>query len=366
MGNALVRKPPECNAESRAIHHWSDVSVSRFLSCFFGLSTIAAILGGCQGARQDAPRYGAAAASLKRVTLTLNWIPYGEHAPFYYGLEKGYFRAAGIDLTIQPGNGSGKTVQAVGGGQSTFGWADTPSLIKAIASGVPVRSVGVFVQTTPSAVEFFSAKEIHKPSDLKGKSIAVTPGDAVFQTFPALLAANNVAPDEVNMVNVDPSGKLSVLMAGKVDAITGFFNDQAPTIERRSGKKVSVLKYAENGVPFLGDGLLASNDTITSDPALVRAFVQAAIKSWEAAKNDPAGAIQAMLKAAEKTPPADVLSRQLKLTLQLMNTPATAGGRPGVDSESDWKQTIQILARYAGLKRAGPPADYWNGSFAAA
>ena len=68
------------------------------------------------------------------VTLTLNWVPYGEHAPFYYGLKKGFYANDGIDLTIKSGTGSGNTIQQVAQQKTTFGWADTPPLLEGIAS----------------------------------------------------------------------------------------------------------------------------------------------------------------------------------------------------------------------------------------
>src|SRR3954451_24133751 len=95
---------------------------------------------------------------LEPVTLTLNWYPYGEHAPFYYGVKQGIFKKHGIDLKIQAGQGSGKTVQAVGGGQTDFGWADTSALLAAVEKGVPVKSLGVYLQTTPASVQFFTSK----------------------------------------------------------------------------------------------------------------------------------------------------------------------------------------------------------------
>lgn len=308
----------------------------------------------------------AAGKTLKQATLTLNWIPYGEHAPFYYGLEKGFYRDEGIDLTIAPGGGSGKTVQAVGGGQSTFGYADTPALIKAVAKGMPVKSIGVFLQTTPSSVEFFTDKNIKTPADLKGKTIAVTAGDAVSQTFPAFLAANKMGEADVTLVNVDAAGKIAALMAGKVDAITGFFHDQAPTIESKSGKKVSVLRYADFGVNFLGTGLLAANDTLKNDPELVRAFLKASIRSWEAAQKDPAGAVAAMQKRAEQAPKPEVLAKQLERSLTLLHSPATKARRPGLNDAADWQATINVLTKYAGLQNAGKPADYWTADFSPA
>ena len=80
---------------------------------------------------------------LELAILILNWLPYGEHVPFYYGLEQGYYAEEGINLIVQPGGGSGRTIQAVGSGQGDFGYADTPAVIRGIGEGIPVRSIGV-------------------------------------------------------------------------------------------------------------------------------------------------------------------------------------------------------------------------------
>jgi NitT/TauT family transport system substrate-binding protein len=321
-------------------------------------------LAACGAGETPAPGGEQSGKPMKQATLMLNWVPYGEHAAFYYGLEKGFFAEEGIELTIQPGGGSGKTVQAVAAGQVPFGYADSPALIKAVAAGAPVKSIGSFVQTTPSAVEFFATQGIKTPADLKGKSVAVTPGDAVFQTFPAFLAANGMTVEDVELVNVDASGKIAALIEGKADTLIGFFHDQAPTIEDKSGSAVAVLRYADWGVNFLSSGLLASNDTLAKDPELVRAFLRASIRSWEEAARDPAGAVEAMSKRAEKAPPATVLAKQWEKTLSLMHTTSTAGMRPSINVEADWQATIDILARYSDLKNPGKPSDYWDASFA--
>src|SRR5215217_2518896 len=129
-------------------------------------------LAGCGGGgTEKAP---GAEGSPTAATLMLNWYPYGEHAPFYYGVEKGIFAKHGIDLKIDAGQGSTKTVQAVGSKQADFGWADTPAVLSNIDKGVDVKSTGVFLQTTPSAVQVFADSGIQKPQDLVGRTIAVS------------------------------------------------------------------------------------------------------------------------------------------------------------------------------------------------
>ena len=140
-----------------------------------------------------------------KVTLTLNWVPYGEHAPFYYGKEKGFYDDEGIDLEIKPGNGSATVIKQVAQNQTTFGWADTPPLLSGVGSGMPVKSVGVFLQKGPSSIESLADTKITKPADLKGKTVGGTPGDALYAVFPAWLKANGLSEKDVKVVNMDPA-----------------------------------------------------------------------------------------------------------------------------------------------------------------
>src|SRR5437868_15387185 len=120
-----------------------------------------------------------AAQAKDKGVLMLNWYVYSEHAPFFLGKERGYFDQEGIDLDIQEGRGSGLTVQAVAAGTATFGYADVPTMIKAASKGAPVIAVGVALPTSAMSVMGFEDKHIRKPEDIKGKTVAVTPGDSM-------------------------------------------------------------------------------------------------------------------------------------------------------------------------------------------
>ncbi|MFD1051352.1 ABC transporter substrate-binding protein, partial [Kibdelosporangium lantanae] len=207
--------------------------------------------GGQQSTTQDG-------RTVDKVTLTLNWYPYGEHAPFYYGKARKIYEKHGIDLTIQAGQGSQKTIQATAAGQTDFGWADTPALLAGVGQGMKVKSVGVFLQTTPSAVQFFSDKNIKAPADLKGKTIASTAGDALSKTFPAFLKINGLQAGDVKLQNLDAAGKMAATIAGQTDALLGFATDQGPTVQEKAGKPVSYLKFADFGLNFYSNGLLTA------------------------------------------------------------------------------------------------------------
>ncbi|HCA84200.1 MAG TPA: sulfonate ABC transporter substrate-binding protein [Streptomyces sp.] len=301
---------------------------------------------------------------LDKATLTLNWYPYGEHAPFYYGKQQKIYEKHGIDLEIRAGQGSQKTVQATGADRTDFGWADTPVLLAGVDQGIGVRSIGVFLQTTPASAQFFAAQDIEKPADLKGKKIAGTAGDALSKTFPIFLKKNGLSESDVQMRNTDPAGKIAAVISGQTDALLGYASDQGPTMQNKSGKKVSYLRFSDFGLNFYSNGLIASERTLKSDADLAQRMAAATSEAWAAAEKNPGPAVAAMDGASEQLPPQEVLTDQFETTLTLLHTDATDGEAPGVNAEADWQQTIDVFARAGMVSDPGPVSEYWDKSAA--
>ncbi|MDT0158244.1 ABC transporter substrate-binding protein [Microbacterium sp. ARD32] len=298
------------------------------------------------------------------VTLMLNWYPYGEHAPFYYGVEKGIFKDHGINLTIKAGQGSTKTAQAVGQKQVDFGWADTPAVLANIDKGVAIKSVGVFLQTTPSAVQVFADSGIEEPKDLKGKTIAVSAGDAPTTTFPMYLEAVGLKESDVKQQNLDPAGKIAAVLSGQVDGLIGFAHDQGPTIAAKSGKKMRYLRYSDAGLNFYSNGLIAPTDTIEQKPELVKELVAATSEAFAAAAEDPEAAVASMTGKDPQMPAKDVLLDQWTETIKLLSTKATEGEAPGVNATSDWQATLDVLGKAGLISGDGTVDTYYDASFA--
>ncbi|QPZ39079.1 ABC transporter substrate-binding protein [Paramicrobacterium chengjingii] len=335
---------------------------SSALTAIAAIAASALALTGCSGSSSD--QSSGDGEGMTSVTLMLNWYPYGEHAPFYYGVDEGIFEEHGIDLTIKAGQGSTKTAQAVGQKQVDFGWADTPAVLANIDKGVSIKSVGVFLQTTPSAVQVFADSGIDSPKDLKGKTIAVSAGDAPTTTFPAYLEAVGLSEGDVKQQNLDAAGKMAAMLSGKVDGLIGFAHDQGPTIAEESGKEVKYLRYSDAGLNFFSNGLIAPGDTIENDPDLVSAMVAATSEAFEAAAADPEAAVATMDGKDPQLPSQDVLLNQWNETVKLLHTDATEGKAPGANSEEDWSATISVLSE-AGLIEAGGDVDsYYDASFA--
>ena len=281
------------------------------------------------------------------VSLRLNWYLGGLHVPFYYGVDKGFFKAEGINLTINEGRGSGNTVQVVAAGSDTFGMADSSSVISLIAKGGEIKSVMTVLSSTGFSVVSLASSGIKTPKDLEGKSLAVSPGDPLRQLFEALAAHHKLDLSKISFVQVDPAAKVVTVLEKRADALLGGADDQYFLIKYR-GQEPAALRFADNGANIVGMTIVATNDTIKNKPDMVRRFVRASVKSWEEAKKNPDAAVDSAMKAK-----ADLNRQstkdQMLVDFELMDSP-NVKGRTGYGDERDWKQTIELLKKYRGLE----------------
>nr|WP_245431059.1 ABC transporter substrate-binding protein [Rhodoplanes roseus] len=289
-----------------------------------------------------------------KASLLLNWYLYSEHAPFFLGRERGYFAQEGIDLDIQEGRGSSPTVQAVAAGTVTFGYADLSSAVKAASVGAPVVVIGVLLQKSPMAVMGLAERNIRSPQDMKGRIVALTPGDSLSQVWPLLLKKTGLSESDVRVVGGDMQTKLNAVINGQADLMLGYLMDQNMRIENATKKPVHVIPFSDYGVNLISSSLIASKDTIATKGDLVRRFMRAATKSVEEAERDPEAAVDAMLKANIKAGDRESLIRGLKLTIPLYRTDETKTLRPFRVSPTSLADSLTMLSEYGGLDKRAP------------
>jgi len=156
----------------------------------------------------------------------LNWTLYGEHAPFFVGVDKGFYLDEGLDVTVQEGSGSSTTVKLVGNGTNIIGYADSGTMMQGVTRGVPVKAVAVLLQTSPMSVIYKADKPIKTMEELKGKSIAITAGDASLAQLSALLTKHGMTEEDITLVVVaNPAGKETAILEDQADTFMGFGQD---------------------------------------------------------------------------------------------------------------------------------------------
>ncbi|HUC16722.1 MAG TPA: ABC transporter substrate-binding protein [Acetobacteraceae bacterium] len=301
----------------------------------------------------------AQAGDLKPMTLTLNFLAGGPQAGFMYAKKLGYYEAAGIDLTIQEGKGSATTAQMVATGQTQVGFADAPAAMQIRSKGGPVKIIAPILQTNGFAIISLEDQGIKSPQDLIGRKVAVQPGTAQTTLLDAILAANKIPNDKVNIINIDPAALVGALLEKKVDAILAGADFQSVQIRDR-GFKVRDLLYRDVGVPTVGLSVLARDDKLAADPDLYRKFVEASLKGWDAARKNPEAASAAVI---EQFPSAtkDQILKQLKVDLMLVCAPgAKSMGRV---PDENWRITYELLTKYLGLPTDKPITDYYSNDY---
>jgi NitT/TauT family transport system substrate-binding protein len=295
------------------------------------------------------------------VSFRLNWYPGGFHAPFYLGVARGFYRDQGIGLTINPGRGSANTVQVVAAGTDTFGLADSASVMSLASKGADVRTVMSLCNTSSFGVISLAETGIRTPKDLEGKSLAITPGDALTQLFPAVARRHGLEMSKIRLLQIDPAAKISAVLEKRVDALLGGVDDQFFII-RQKGFTPSALGFAANGANTVGLTIMTTNGLIAKDPGLIKRFVTATQRAWIAAKADPDAAVAAELQSNPDLN-APSTKDQLLADLALLNTTATEGKPIGWGAQSDWESTKELLVQYRDLKTDLPATAFFTNDF---
>lgn len=290
----------------------------------------------------------APAFAQEKATLRLNWLIYGFHTLFHLGVERGYYKAEGIDLEVGEGKGSGAAVQVIGAKGDTFGLSDGASIINGITKGAPIKAVMGIMNTTPFAVIAREDANIKSIKDLEGKTIAATAGEAGLTIMPALIKANKLDESKLNFLRVDGATKLVATLEKKSDAMLGGSENQVFILEQR-GLKTTVLNYADYGVNTMGLAIHVHTDTLKDKPKLVEGFIRATQKAIADAEKDQAAAIAAGLKAKPDMD-KNLALKQLNAGLKLVRSRSAPSAPLGRMHPGDWDMTLALMKEYQELK----------------
>jgi NitT/TauT family transport system substrate-binding protein len=294
------------------------------------------------------PLRARAAAPLKQVAMTLDWIYQGPNDGFMVAQEKGFYRDAGLDIAITAGKGSGSTAQLVASKAAQIGFADGYVVGNGVAKGMAIKTVGSVFRRNPAAIMVLADSPIKTPKDLAGKTVAMTAGSAQFQQWPAFVKGAGIDDSKISIVNIDPAGVGPALISGRADAIGGFAQGYVPAIEIRGKKPVRIFWFADYGVTVVSNGVIVHQDLLKSDPELVRAFVTPSIKGFLYARQHPDEAA-AIVKKYLPTVDLAITKREAELSWNTWVTPNTKGKPLGWGADADWAATIQALKQYGGV-----------------
>lgn len=273
-----------------------------------GLLGIALLITGCGGSG-EAPADGA-----DKINYLTAFGAVGRDAFAWVAQEKGYFRDAGLDVTIQLGAATGENIKVLSAGQAQFANVDMTGawILAGKGRATDIRAIAAVHQQTLVSIIALEGAGITEPRHLEGRKLGAATGSVNQLLFPAYAKLAGIDATKVEWVNAPPAQLPSLLASGRVDALSTFLIGARGIEKAAGGKKTVVLPYSRYLPGLFGNGLMASTATIAGDPDLVRRFRDAALQGLRYALEHPEEAAQILKKAQ---PTADVTAAVGEITL---------------------------------------------------
>ncbi|WP_345629998.1 ABC transporter substrate-binding protein [Rugosimonospora acidiphila] len=264
---------------------------------------------GCSSSKSDGTQ---SSGKMDKVTYVTAFGNFGRDSFVWEAKEKGYFKQAGIDVQVVPGNGAdnGKDLAT---GKAQFAIIDFASaVLQMTKSKLDIRAVAAINQTSLMAFMALPGSSVKSPQDLAGKKIAIQPGGVEQTLFPSYAKLAGFDPSHVQFVTSSPATLPQELAQHQVDAISQFVVG-VPTVETATkNQSLTVLPWSKYIGDLYGNTLFTSQSLIQKNPGLVTRFETALLKGLNDSLNDPAGAAKALQK---NVPTANVANAEAELKL---------------------------------------------------
>jgi NitT/TauT family transport system substrate-binding protein len=251
--------------------------LSRFSWCIVVLALTAA-----EGCHHDSDK-----AKFVKVALQADWYPQPEHGGFYTALVRGYYKDAGLDLSIQPGGPYLNVEQQVAVGAAQFGMSSSDKILESVADGQPLVAVAATMQHDPQGVMVRKDSPIHSFADLNGHTVAIKTGSTWWQFIEKRYALTNVheVPAMMNVANfvADPQ------------YVQQAFATSEPFFAQQAGIQTRVILTSDAGYnPYRV--MFTTRDYLRHHPDVVLKFVDASLKGWRDYLSDPSTAHAVIVK----------------------------------------------------------------------
>ena len=230
--------------------------------------------------------------------FTLDFAVQGPQAPFLLALERGYFAAEGINLTIDRGFGSADAVTKIASGAYDLGYADINSMVEFNVRNPDQALIGfvMLLDVPPFSIITLRREGITRPADLQGKKLGAPVGDAPRRLFPVFAKAVGIHPDSVEWVSMDVPLREPSLIRGSVNAITGFYFTAFLNLKAAGVNPNDIVAfiYSDFGLPLYGNAIMAPPALLARNPEAARGFARAFIRGLKESIADPDAAIAAI------------------------------------------------------------------------
>jgi NitT/TauT family transport system substrate-binding protein len=330
----------------------------------FGLGRAGLVLAAAAAAMLS----GGSASAQTAIKFSLDFKFEGPSAPFVTAIDKGYFKAEGLDVTIDSAGGSLEPINRVASGTYDMGFGDINSLIKFRDAnpGTPIKAVFMVYNKPPFSIVGRKSRGVTKPKDLEGKKLGAPAPDGAYAQWKIFVQANGIDASKVTIENVGFPVREPMLAAGQVDAITGFSFSSFINLKDRGVPvdDIVVLLMADYGVNLYGNVIMVNPKFAADKPEAVKGFLRAFTKGLKDTLASPATAVDSVLKRNDVAKKEVELERLNMAIRDNIVTPETkANGYGGVDLGRLDKAIEQIALTYEFRNARPKGADVFDTSF---
>jgi len=318
---------------------------TRWMVCLFGFFLVIVQLssGGLFAAENGSAR----------LTYRLKWLFNASVVGDLNADAMGYFKAAGLDVTVKEGGPERDAIRELELGYADFGVASADQVIRALAKGSPVVVLAQLFQVNPLQWIYRpDAVQISGVADLKGKIIGVTFGGNDETIMRTLLAGGGLSEKDVQIYSVRYD--YTPFYRHKVDLWPVYINSQGPIISQKltqAGEKTAFFNPSLHGVKFVANSVVTSAHMVQERPDTARRFIKALLDGWEGAFNPQhAEATLKMLSGFDKNTPLPILEEQLTITRKLIKPEEDV--KIGTIDVEAWRQTERIMLEQKLIKTA--------------
>ena len=308
------------------------------------------------------------AAAQTKIKMVLNWKYEGPQAWFFMAQDKGYFKAEGLEVEFDQGEGSAASVPKVASGAYQAGFGDINALTDMASKRPADAPVGVYMlyNTPPFTVVVKQDSPIRTPKDLEGKTIGGPANDAALKLFPAFAKIASIDGSKVNITNMAPNLREQMLMRGQADAVFGYVTTvsfSAKAMGLDPAKDLRFIRYGDHGMDLYSNTVFFSRSFVRDNPKAVQGFVKALNRAIKDVIADPDAAINHVMQR-EPLLKREVEKEKLLFTLRNdMNHPEIARIGLGDVDRTRLQRAIAIVVEANQLPRAPAPAEVFDSSF---